>query len=138
MRIAKAGSDPTDTNLLDAHDSFGDLKAACREFCEQVDNRPYRETHLRPVEALVEERLQPLPRNPFRCGDWDSPVSVKRGCGNSMPPPLVDSRILGLVPRRRSDGDRGRRERSGRGRLARPLGTGKSVDPGRALPAAAQ
>jgi len=44
VRIAKADLVPTDTNLLEAYRSFGDLETACREFCEQVNDRPHRET----------------------------------------------------------------------------------------------
>jgi len=101
VRIAKADLVPTDTNLLEAYHSFGDLEAACREFCEQVNDRPHRETHRRPVEALAEERirLHPLTRKPFtvafgttRRVNWDGTVSVE-GVRYSVPHPLVDTRV---------------------------------------------
>jgi transposase len=101
VRIAKADLVPTDTNLLDEYRSFGDLETACREFCEQVNDRPHRETHRRPVEALVEERqrLHPLTRKPFtvafgttRRVNWDGTVSVE-GVRYSVPHQLVDTRV---------------------------------------------
>ncbi|HEY3691120.1 MAG TPA: IS21 family transposase [Pseudonocardiaceae bacterium] len=101
VRIAKADLVPTDTNLLEAYHSFGDLEAACREFCEQVNDRPHRETRRRPIEALAEERtrLHPLTRKPFtvafgttRRVNWDGTVSVE-GVRYSVPHPLVDTRV---------------------------------------------
>jgi transposase len=63
VRIAKADLVPTTANLLAEYRTFGELEAACRQFCEQVNDRPHRETRRRPVEALAEERmrLHPLP-----------------------------------------------------------------------------
>jgi transposase len=101
VRIAKADLVPTDTNLLGEYRSFGELEAACREFCEQVNDRPHRETRRRPVEALAEERtrLHPLTGKPFtvafgttRRVNWDGTVSVE-GVRYSVPHPLVDSRV---------------------------------------------
>jgi transposase len=101
VRIAKADLVPTDTNLLEAYHSFGDLETACREFCEQVNDRPHRETHRRPIEALAEERqrLHPLTRKPFtvafgttRRVNWDGTVSVE-GVRYSVPHQLVDTRV---------------------------------------------
>ncbi|HET6291881.1 MAG TPA: IS21 family transposase [Kribbella sp.] len=101
VRIAKADLVPTDTNLLGEYRSFGELEAACREFCEQVNDRPHRETRRRPAEALAEERtrLHPLTGKPFtvvfgttRRVNWDGTVSVE-GVRYSVPHPLVDSRV---------------------------------------------
>src|SRR4051812_49180568 len=44
VRIAKADLVPTDANLLGEYRRFGELETACREFCEQVNDRPHRET----------------------------------------------------------------------------------------------
>jgi transposase len=101
VRIAKADLVPTEANLLDAYRTFGELEAACREFCEQVNNREHRQTRRRPVEALAEERtrLHPLPTAPFtmafgttRRVYWDSTVSVE-GVRYSVPHTLVDTRV---------------------------------------------
>ena len=85
VRIAKADLVPTAANLLEDYRTFSQLETACREFCEQVNARPHRETRRAPAEMLAEERtrLHPLPTQPFtvafgttRRGNWDSTVSV--------------------------------------------------------------
>ena len=72
---------------------FGQLEAACREWCEQVNARPHRESRRAPVEMLAEERarLHPLPTTPFtvafgttRRVSWDATVS-SRGCATRCP-----------------------------------------------------
>jgi hypothetical protein len=143
VRIAKADLVPTDTNLLEAYHSFGDLEAACREFCEQVNDRPHRETRRRPIEALAEERtrLHPLTRKPFtvafgttRRVNWDGTVSVE-GVRYSVPHPLVDTRVWvrfhgdDLVITAVADTG------PGEGRPSRPLESGHALDPAGALPA---
>ena len=50
VKIAKADLVPTDTNLLDSYDSFGELEAACQEFCELVNTRIHRVTRRPPVD----------------------------------------------------------------------------------------
>ena len=54
MRIAKAGLVPTAANLLADYRTFSQLETACRQFYEQVNARPHRETRPAPVEALAE------------------------------------------------------------------------------------
>ena len=101
VKIAKADLVPTETNLLEAYRTFGELEAACREFCEQVNDRVHRETRRRPAEALAEERLRlhPLPAEPFtvafgttRRVYWDATISVD-GVRYSVPHELVDTRV---------------------------------------------
>ena len=67
VKIAKADLVPTDTNLLDSYDSFGELEAACQEFCELVNTRIHRVTRRPPVDMLAEERLRlhPVTVTPF-------------------------------------------------------------------------
>jgi transposase len=64
VKLAKADLVPTDTNLLDAYDTFAELEAACEQFCEQVNTRVHRVTRRAPVEMLSVEqtRLHPLPK----------------------------------------------------------------------------
>ncbi|WP_285509990.1 IS21 family transposase [Actinokineospora sp. NBRC 105648] len=101
VRIAKADLVPTEANLLDEYRKFGELETACREFCEQVNDRPHRETRRRPVEALAEERtrLHPVPAQAFtvafgttRRVNWDCTISVE-GVRYSVPHELVDTRV---------------------------------------------
>jgi transposase len=101
VRIAKADLVPTETNLLGAYRTFGELETACRAFCDEVNDREHRETRRRPIEALAEERtrLHPLPDNPFtvafgttRRVNWDATVSVE-GVRYSVPHTLVDTRV---------------------------------------------
>jgi hypothetical protein len=67
VRIAKADLVPTTANLHDDYASFGELEAACAEFCERVNARPHAETRRPPAEMLVEERarLHVLPTEPY-------------------------------------------------------------------------
>ena len=101
VRIAKADLVPTSANLLDEYRTFSQLETACREFCEQVNARPHRETRRLPVQMLAEERarLHPLPGQPFtvafgttRRVNWDATVSVE-GVRYSVPHQLVDTRV---------------------------------------------
>jgi hypothetical protein len=101
VRIAKADLVPTEANLLGEYRKFGELETACREFCEQVNDRPHRETRRRPVEALAEERtrLHPLPGQAFtvafgttRRVNWDCTISVE-GVRYSVPHELIDTRV---------------------------------------------
>jgi transposase len=63
VKIAKADLVPTETNLLEAYDTFADLEAACEQFCEQVNARVHRVTRRRPDSMLAEELdwLHPVP-----------------------------------------------------------------------------
>ena len=101
VRIAKADLVPTEVNLGEEYRVFGQLEAACRVWCEQVNARPHRETRRAPVEMLAEEqaRLHPLPGRPFtvafgttRRVNWDATVSVE-GVRYSVPHQLVDTRV---------------------------------------------
>lgn len=101
VRIAKADLVPTATNLAAEFRSFGQLEAACRTFCDQVNDRVHRVSHRRPVEALAEERgrLHRLPERPFtvafgttRRVNWDCTISVE-GVRYSVPHELVDTRV---------------------------------------------
>lgn len=67
VRVAKADLVPTETNLLDEYDSFGELVAACERFCTKVNGRPHAETRRVPADALAEERshLHVLPQEPY-------------------------------------------------------------------------
>ena len=66
VKLAKADLVPTETNLLDAYDTFGELEVACEVFCEEINARVHRVTRRAPVEMLAEERawLHPLPAVP--------------------------------------------------------------------------
>jgi transposase len=101
VRIAKADLVPTQVNLAEEYRVFGQLEAACRTWCEQVNARPHRETRRPPVQMLAEEqaRLHPLPTQPFtvafgttRRVNWDATVSVE-GVRYSVPHQLVDTRV---------------------------------------------
>jgi transposase len=101
VRIAKADLVPTQANLLDQYRTFGDLEAACRQFCVEVNDRLHRATRRRPVEALAEERgrLHRVPAQPFtvafgttRRVNWDCTISVE-GVRYSVPHELVDTRV---------------------------------------------
>jgi transposase len=101
VRIAKADLVPTEANLEPEYRVFGQLEAACRQWCEQINTRPHRETRRPPIEMLAEERarLHPLPTAPFtvafgttRRVNWDATVSVE-GVRYSVPHQLVDTRV---------------------------------------------
>ncbi len=92
VRIAKADLVPTDTNLLDQYRTFGELETACREFCEQVNDRPHRETRRRPAEALAEERtrLHPFQARPshLRAGSETTALTTSSTRRGIIWPPL--------------------------------------------------
>jgi transposase len=101
VRVAKADIVPTKVNLAPEYRVFGQLEAACREWGEQINARPHRETRRPPVEMLAEERarLHPLPTAPFTAAfgttrrvNWDATVSVE-GVRYSVPHQLVDTRV---------------------------------------------
>jgi hypothetical protein len=66
VKLAKADLVPTETNLLGAYDSFGELEAACEDFCAMVNARVHRVTRRAPNEMLAHEqaRLHPVPAVP--------------------------------------------------------------------------
>lgn len=67
VKIAKADLVPTDTNLLPSYETFDDLRKACRDFMQKVNDRPHKETRRAPSEMIIEERsrLHPLPSQPY-------------------------------------------------------------------------
>lgn len=82
VKVAKADLVPTDANLLDDYDSFGELRLACRELGEQVNGRPHRVTRRAAVQMLAEERtrLHPLPAHPYTAA-----FGVTRTVGTATP-----------------------------------------------------
>ena len=66
VKIAKADLVPTETNLLEAYDTFAELEAACEQFCTDVNARVHRVTRRAPVEMLADELdwLHPVPAVP--------------------------------------------------------------------------
>jgi hypothetical protein len=67
VRVAKADLVPTDANLLDEYERFGELVSACERLCAEVNGWPHSETGRAPADALAEERghLHLLPREPY-------------------------------------------------------------------------
>ncbi|GHI82556.1 hypothetical protein Sspor_81170 [Streptomyces spororaveus] len=72
-------------NLREQYKTFGELEAACRTFCDEVNSRTHKATRRKPIERLAEERqrLHPLPRRPFTAAfgttrrvTWESTISV--------------------------------------------------------------
>ncbi|GAA1837597.1 hypothetical protein GCM10009735_86180 [Actinomadura chokoriensis] len=73
-------------DLREDFHTFGELEAACREFCDEGDSRVHRETRRRPAERLAKEqaRLHLLPKPPFtiafgttRRVNWNATISVE-------------------------------------------------------------
>jgi transposase len=101
VKIAKADLVPKDVNLRENYKSFGDLEAACRQFCDEVNSRTHRATRSKPAARIAEERqrLHPLPREPFtatfgttRRVTWESTISVE-AVRYSVPHELIDTRV---------------------------------------------
>jgi transposase len=101
VRIAKADLLPTEANLRDEYGSFAELKESCKEWCEEVNERPHRETRKPPAMLLARERskLHPVPETPFTAAfgqtrrvGRDSTVSFG-GARYSVPHTLVDERV---------------------------------------------
>lgn len=67
VRVAKADLVPTEANLLQEYQSFGELAEACERFCAKVNGRAHTETGRVPAAALEEERghLHVLPQEPY-------------------------------------------------------------------------
>jgi hypothetical protein len=67
VKIAKADLVPAGANLREEYASFGELEAACREFCDRVNGRVHRESAAVPGQRLTAERahLHPLPAEPY-------------------------------------------------------------------------
>lgn len=101
VRVAKADLVPTDANLLDDYQSWGELVAACEAFMVEVNTRPHRVTRRPPVEMLAEEqaRLHRLPAMAFTAAfgetrkvSWSSTISYG-GVTYSVPHQLVDAEV---------------------------------------------
>jgi hypothetical protein len=67
VKIAKADLVPAGANLREEYASFGELEAACGEFCDRVNGRVHRESAAVPAQRLAAERarLHPLPAEPY-------------------------------------------------------------------------
>jgi transposase len=67
VKIAKADLVPAEANLREQYASFGELEAACREFCDRVNGRIHRESAAIPALRLAAERehLHPLAAAPY-------------------------------------------------------------------------
>jgi transposase len=61
VRIAKADLVPKDVNLREHYKTFGELEAACRSFCDEVNSRTHRATRRKPAERLAEEQPKAAP-----------------------------------------------------------------------------
>ncbi|MBA3232099.1 MAG: IS21 family transposase [Acidobacteria bacterium] len=101
VRIAKADLVPTEANLRPGYEGFAELKEACQSWCEEVNERPHRQTRKPPAMLLAQEkaRLHPVPDTPFTAAfgqtrrvGWDSTVSFE-GARYSVPHTLVDRRV---------------------------------------------
>jgi Mu transposase-like protein len=67
VKIAKADLVPAEANLREEYASFGELEAACEQFCDRVNGRVHRESAAVPGQRLTAERahLHPLPAEPY-------------------------------------------------------------------------
>lgn len=95
VKIAKADIVPTETNLLPAYRTFEDLRQACRDFMQTVNNRPHKEIKRAPSEMIVEERqkLHPVPEAPYAAAFGEtrkvdkSDSTIRFGSGIRFPTP---------------------------------------------------
>jgi hypothetical protein len=101
VRVAKADLVPTEANLLDDYQSWGDLVDACEALMVEVNTRPHRVTRRPPAEMLAEEqpRLHRLPEVAFTAAfgetrkvSWSSTISYG-GVIYSVPHRLVDAEV---------------------------------------------
>ncbi|WP_308221062.1 IS21 family transposase [Gordonia sp. ABSL49_1] len=102
VKLAKADIVPTDTNLLDAYESFTQVQAACEQFMAQINDREHRATGRRPVEMLAEERqrLHPIPDMPHTTGlgvtrrvPDNTPMITFDHCQYSVPATLLGQSV---------------------------------------------
>jgi hypothetical protein len=101
VRIAKADLVPTEANLRGTYGSFGELVAACAEWCDHINARPHRETGVAPVQRLAAERshLHVLPADPHTSALGEERLvnedqTVRFGSVRySTPPGHVESRV---------------------------------------------
>uniref|UniRef100_UPI003D8A2537 IS21 family transposase n=1 Tax=Gordonia sp. B7-2 TaxID=3420932 RepID=UPI003D8A2537 len=102
VKLAKADIVPTDTNLLDAYESFADVVAACEQFMVEINDREHRATGRRPVEMLAAERprLHPIPDMPHTAGlgvtrqvPKNTPMIAFDHCQYSVPATLLGQSV---------------------------------------------
>jgi transposase len=101
VRVAKADLVPTEANLRGQYASFGELVAACAEWCDHINARAHRETGIAPVERLAAERahLHPLPADPHTAALGEERLvnddqTIRFGSVRySTPPGHVDTRV---------------------------------------------
>ena len=112
VKLAKADLVPTDTNLLDVYDTFGEFEIACEVFCADVNARVHRVTRRAPVEMLAHEqaRLHPLPPVPHtvafglsRTVAARTPMIALDGAQYSVPHPLMGQQVWVRVHGQGSD-----------------------------------
>jgi transposase len=108
VKIAKADLVPAEVNLRESYGSFGELAAACEEFCEVVNGRVHRETCAIPAQRLEAERarLHRLPDAPHTAALGTTRVvssdqTVRFGSVRYSTPPG----LAGAEVRVRADGD---------------------------------
>ena len=58
VKIAKADLVPAEANLREEYASFGELEAACEQFCDRVNGRVHRESAAVPAHRLAAERAR--------------------------------------------------------------------------------
>jgi Mu transposase, C-terminal domain len=101
VRVAKADLVPTEANLLDDYESWGELTAACEAFTAEMNTRPHRVTRRPPVEMLAEEqvRLHRLPDVAYTAAfgqtrkvSWSSTITFG-GVTYSVPHRLIDEEV---------------------------------------------
>ncbi|GAB90143.1 transposase [Gordonia rhizosphera NBRC 16068] len=102
VKLAKADIVPTDTNLLQAYESFADVVAACEQFMLEINDREHRITGRRPVEMLAAERprLHPIPDLPHTAGlgvtrqvPKNTPMITFEHCQYSVPATLLGQSV---------------------------------------------
>ena len=143
VKIAKADLVPAEANLREEYASFGELEAACEQFCDRVNGRVHRESAAVPAQRLAAERarLHPLPAEPYVLALGEERLvnedqTVRFGSVRYSTPPGHAGRP-GVVPgARRRAGHRGPdRDGAGGDRPPPPVHARQSADLRRALPA---
>jgi transposase len=96
VRIAKADLVPKEANLRPEYGNFAELKEACEGWCEEVNERPHRETRRPPAILLAEERsrLHPVPDTSFTAAFGQT---RRVGCG-TLPSPSAEHGTLCRTP----------------------------------------
>jgi hypothetical protein len=100
VKIAKADLVPTEANLRGEFHSFVELRAEAAVWCDAINARPQRETRRPPVEMLVEERLHPVPAEPYVAALGETRVVTRSGVISlgsirySVPHRLIDQTVF--------------------------------------------